>query len=86
MKHAYITLDAKVANAYLGAPGKERNKLDYIVNSWLKNILYRKNDPKQQLFDPMDKAGAEAKAKGLIPEILDQILREIKQDMRNEKR
>ena len=86
MKQAYITLDTKVANAYLGAPSKERKKLDYIVNSWLKNIFYGKKDPKQKLFDTMSEAGKEAQANGLTPEILEQLLGEIRQDRKNEKR
>ncbi|MBW8050034.1 MAG: hypothetical protein FVQ77_06785 [Cytophagales bacterium] len=84
MKQAYIALDTDVSNAYLGAPRNQQKKLDYIVNSWLKNIFYRKKDPKQKLFDTMEETGREAQANGLTPEILEQILREIKQEMKNE--
>lgn len=85
MKQASIILDKEIAGAYLGAPGSQRKKLDYIINSWLKNIFSRDKDPKQQLFKTMEEMAAQAKANGLTPEILDQILLEIKQERRNEK-
>ena len=84
MKHASINLDKEVANAYLEAPSDQRKKLDHIVNSWLKNIFYRKNDAKKKLFETMDEIGRMAKANGLTPEILEEILQEIKLERKNE--
>ncbi len=85
MKQAFITLDSEIANAYLGAPIAQRKQLDYIVNSWLKNIFYRKESSKKKLFETMAEIGREAKANGLTPEILDHLLKEIKQERKNAK-
>jgi len=82
MKQAAISLDSDIASAYLKATAEERKKVNYIVNSWLKNIFYRKKEPKQKLFETMDQIGKVAQANGLTPEILQEIL----QDIKNEKR
>lgn len=85
MTQVSISLNPEVARAYKQATVKERQKVNYIVNSWLKNIFYRKKDPKEKLFETMAEAGREAQANGLTPEILEQILLEINRDMKNEK-
>lgn len=86
MKQVSISLNPEIASAYLKTTSMERKKVDYIVNSWLKNVFSRKKDRKQKLFKTMNEIGREAHAKGLTAEILEQMLVEIKQDMKNEKR
>ena len=85
MKQVSISLNPEIASAYMQATAEERRKVNYIVNSWLKNIFYRKKDSKQKLFETMDEIGREAQANGLTPEILEQILQEINREMKNEK-
>ena len=80
MKQVTISLDPEVAKAYRKATVKERQKVNYIVNSWLKNIFYRKKDSKQKLFETMDQIGKIAEANGLTVDILNEILNEIEHE------
>lgn len=76
MKQVPISLDSNVAAAFLNAGQRERNKAEYLINIWLKNIFFSKTRARQELFDAMEKAGKIAQSKGLTPEILQQILDE----------
>ncbi len=82
MKQVSISLNPEVAKAYQQATIEERQKVNYIINSWLKNIFYREKDNKQKLFETMDQIGKIAEANGLTPEILNEILNEIKHEKR----
>lgn len=85
MKQVSISLNPDVARAYQQTTIEYRQKVNYIVNSWLKNIFYRKKDSKEKLFETMDEIGREAQANGLTPEILEQIIQEINREMKNER-
>ncbi|TVR76650.1 MAG: hypothetical protein EA412_13160 [Chitinophagaceae bacterium] len=85
MKQSAIKLNDKVAKAYENTPPKERKKLDDIVNRWLSNIFSRSTDPVKKLFNTMEEIGVEANEKGITPQALDEILEEIKEEMRHEK-
>ncbi|MFA4852257.1 MAG: hypothetical protein WC868_05735 [Bacteroidales bacterium] len=80
MKQVSISLNPEIARAYQQATDEERQKVNYIVNSWLKNIFYRKKDSKQKLFETMDQIGRIAEANGLTPEILNEILNQIEHE------
>ena len=81
MKQVSISLNPEVAKAYLQATAEDRQKVNSIVNRWLKNIFLRKKEPKEKLFETIDELGIEAQTKGLTPEILEQILHEINEDI-----
>jgi hypothetical protein len=50
--------------------------VDYIVNSWLKSIFFKKADAREELLEIMQTAGKIAQANGLTPEKLLEILNE----------
>jgi len=76
MKQVTISLDPEIASAYQKASAEERKKVDFIVNSWLKNIFVKKADARKELLEIMQTAGKIAQANGLTPEILQDILNE----------
>ena len=76
MKQVSINLDPEIASAYQKATVEERKKVDYIVNSFLKNIFKKKADARKELFELMQTAGRIAQANGLTPEKLDEIINE----------
>lgn len=69
---ATITLqvDADMAQAYGNAPDEDRSKLNLLMNLWLRQLTARSTS----LSSLMDDISDEAQARGLTPEILEEML------------
>jgi len=68
-----ITVDQEAAKTYRDATPAERRKLDRVLNLRLKHAA----EPKQSLSELMTEIGEEAARRGLTPEILADILKDI---------
>jgi len=65
-----IKVDSELARAYRRASAQDRQKMEILINLWLKEVAADKA-PLQQV---MDEVSRKAKAKGLTLEILDSAL------------
>ena len=65
-----IKVDSELARAYRRASVQDRQKMEILLNLWLKEVASDKT-PLQQV---MDEVSRKAKAKGLTLEILDSAL------------
>ncbi|MGB0932027.1 MAG: hypothetical protein ACPGVB_14680 [Chitinophagales bacterium] len=72
MAELTLKLDNEVVTAYQSADEKTRNKIDFWVNKWLKDLL--NPNPKERLLQTMHKASEEAQANDLTMEELNKIL------------
>jgi hypothetical protein len=68
-----IEVDADAARAFAAASAEEKRKLQLLLNLRRREIM---TGPTRSLREIMDEIGAEAKARGLTPEILDSLLHE----------
>jgi hypothetical protein len=66
-----IQVDADVAKAYREADPTERQKIQTLVNNWLKQTM-----KKRSLDDIISEMQNQAAAKGLTQDILDEILKD----------
>ena len=69
MENITIQVDPEIAKAYREAEPEKQQKIQTIVNNWLKSIIQEKS--LAQIIQEMQE---QAKANGLTQEILDQIL------------
>ena len=69
METIAIQVDAEVAKAYQEAEPQKQQKIQTIVNDWLKLIIQEKS-----LDEIIEEMQEQAKNKGLTQEILDDIL------------
>lgn len=69
METIAIQVDAEVAKAYQEAEPQKQQKIQTIVNDWLKLIIQDKS-----LDEIIQEMQAQAKERGLTQEILDEIL------------
>lgn len=69
-----IPVDADVANFYRSASEKDKLRMQWIMNLWLKQELFGK--PRRSLAEIMDEAGKYAAERGLTEQILQEILDE----------
>lgn len=69
----HIPIDAELAQRYNDSPVIQQ-KLQYLVEAWLTELS--DPDPVATLMAVMDRMSATAKARGLTPEILDELLRD----------
>jgi hypothetical protein len=65
-----IPVDEDVAVVYEAASEQDKRKFDLLLRIWLREVT----EPRQSLTEIMDELGARAKARGLTPEILEEIL------------
>ncbi len=65
-----IKVDSELARAYRRASAQDRQKMEILLNLWLKEVASDKT-PLQQV---MDEVSRKAKAKGITLEILDSAL------------
>ena len=72
MKILALSVDDQVADAYNSAPAEERTKMNELVNN-LFNQVVRKNQL-SKLFESMDRLADEAKANGLTPKKLGELM------------
>lgn len=68
-----IPVDPDSATAFASAPPAERRKLELLLRLRLKELVTREPRSLQTI---MDEIGAEAEAKGLTPDVLEELLRE----------
>jgi hypothetical protein len=71
MEPITIQVDADVAKAYREADPTERQKIQTLVNNWLKQTMKRRS-----LDDIISEMQNQAAAKGLTQDILDEILKD----------
>ena len=71
MEPITIQVDADVAKAYREADPTERQKIQTLVNNWLKQTT-----KKRSLDDIISEMQNQAAAKGLTQDILDEILKD----------
>ncbi|MDJ1174667.1 hypothetical protein [Roseofilum capinflatum] len=71
MESISIQVDSEIAQAYQGKTLIERQKMQIIVNGWLKQMM-----KKRSLDDIIDDMRSQAQENGLTQEILDEILSE----------
>ncbi len=71
MEPITIQVDADVAKAYREADPTERQKIQTLVNNWLKQTMKRRS-----LDDIISEIQNQAAAKGLTQDILDEILKD----------
>ncbi|MDJ1170294.1 hypothetical protein PMG71_12715 [Roseofilum sp. BLCC_M154] len=71
MESISIQVDSEIAQAYEGKTLIERQKMQIIVNGWLKQMM-----KKRSLDDIIDDMRSQAQENGLTQEILDEILSE----------
>ena len=71
MEPITIQVDADVAKAYREADPTERQKIQTLVNNWLKQTM-----KKRSLDDIISEMQNQATAKGLTQDILDEILKD----------
>ncbi len=76
MKQVAISLESEVAKAYLNARPEIRKKAEITFNFWLKDILMDKKKAKKEFFSTIQRLSKIARANGLTPEILNEILNE----------
>lgn len=69
----HIPMDAELAQRYNESP-EVQQKLQFLMRVWLTELS--DPDPVARLMAVMDRIGAEAEARGLTDEILDEILRD----------
>jgi len=71
MESISIQVDSEIAQAYEGKTLIERQKMQIIVNGWLKQMM-----KKRSLDDIIEDMRSQAQENGLTQEILDEILSE----------
>ena len=71
MEPITIQVDADVAKAYREADPTERQKIQTLVNNWLKQTMKRRS-----FDDIISEMQNQAAAKGLTQDILDEILKD----------
>ncbi len=68
-----IPLDAATARVYLTATPTEQQRIQVLLRLRLREIA---NMPRQSLSDLMNSIGEKAEARGMTPEILEDLLRD----------
>lgn len=67
-----ITVDEEAAKTYRNATPGERHRLDALLSLRLHDL----NEPSESLDEIMDRIAKKAAARGLTPEILEQLLKD----------
>ena len=73
MENISIPVPPSIAQAFNKADATVKRRAEVFINAWLNNFLNDKS-ANEQLFAIMKKATQEAKANGLTPEGLDDLL------------
>lgn len=68
-----LQVDLEAAQAFKAAPAEEREKLQLLLGTWLKE--YAKADA-ASLKETMNEISQKAQSRGLTPEILDSIMKD----------
>ncbi len=71
MKFITIQVDEDIAKAYQEADSNERQKIQLLVNTWLRQAM-----KKRSLDDIINEMQQQANANGLTQEILNEILKD----------
>ncbi len=74
MENISIPVPPYIARAFKNADTAVKRKAEIYINVWLSDFFSDKS-PNEQLFEIMKKATAEAKANGLTPEKLEELLK-----------
>lgn len=72
-----LNVDPETAEAYAAASAEERKKIEVLLTLRLKDLV---GPGQPRLRDLMDQMGRVARARGLTPEILDEILADEESD------
>jgi hypothetical protein len=73
MENISIPVPPFIAQAYAKADIAVKRKAEIYINAWL-NDFFSNRPANEQLFELMQKGSAEAKAKGLTADQLDELL------------
>ena len=71
MENITIQVDSEIAEVYRDAGPEKQQKIQIIINDWLKSIIQEKS--LEKIIEEMQE---QAKTNGLTQEILDQILQD----------
>ena len=74
MENITIPVPPYIARAFENADTSVKRRAEIYINAWLSDFFSGKS-ANEQLFSIMNKARAEAKANGLTPEQLDELLK-----------
>ena len=66
-----VQVDADLAQAYQSASPKDRSKLQFLLNLWLRELFVRSTSLKEMMDELSDKA----QSRGLTSEKLEELLR-----------
>jgi hypothetical protein len=69
-RYIQVPVDDDVATLYEQTSPDDRKKFDLLLRIWLRDVT----EPRQTLTEVMDEIGANAVARGLTPEILEELL------------
>jgi len=75
MENIQIPVPPFIAKAYQNADSSVKRKAEIFINAWLSDFFSEKSS-NEQLFEVMKKASSEAKANGLTPDKLDELLKD----------
>lgn len=67
-----IPLDAQTARAFKAAPAEKKRKIQALLSLWLRELASNDNSSLQEL---LDEVGRKAKARGLTPAMLENLLK-----------
>jgi hypothetical protein len=68
-----IAVEPQIAEAFRAAPAEEQQKIEMLINLWLKEMVAADRSALKEIINEMRQ---EAQSKGLTPEILESILHE----------
>jgi hypothetical protein len=67
-----IPIDAKTARVYRSAPAEQRRKIQAVVSLWLRELASGSYPSLKQV---LDEVGRKARARGMRPEVLEELLK-----------
>lgn len=70
----FIPVDSQTGRAWDSISDDERRKFEAVLGLWLRNLASREPE---SLNKVMEDAGREAQARGLTPEILESLLKDL---------
>lgn len=75
MENITIPVPPFIARAFAEADGAVKRKAEIYINAWL-NDFFSNRPANEKLFELMQKGSAEAKANGLTPGTLEELLKD----------
>jgi len=79
MKTISIHVSPEIADSFEKADERDKNRVELYINAWL-NETFGKKSANECLWDIMTKSSTEAKRNGYQPEMLEDIIEDIRKD------